>query len=69
MPASIVTDGASVMTGNKSGVAALLKKRVNKSLLNDHCLAHCLALSCTDTAKDKVYHYSSKLDEATVEIL
>ena len=50
--ASIVTDGASVMMGHKSGVAALLKERVNKSLINVHCLAHCLALSCTDTAKD-----------------
>ena len=50
--ASIVTDGASVMMGRKSGVAALLKERVNKSLINVHCLAHRLALSCTDTAKD-----------------
>ena len=50
--ASIVTDGASVMMGHKSGVAALLKERVNKSLINVHCLAHRLALSCTDTAKD-----------------
>lgn len=53
--ASIVTDGASVMTGHKSGVAALLKERVNKSLINGHCLAHRLALSCTDTAKDIKY--------------
>ena len=53
--ASIVTDGASVMTGHKSGVAALLKERVNKSLINVHCLAHRLALSCTDTAKDIKY--------------
>ena len=53
--ASIVTDGASVMTGHKSGAAALLKERVNKSLINVHCLAHRLALSCTDTAKDIKY--------------
>ena len=54
--ASIVTDGASVMTpGHKSGVAALLKERVNKSLINVHCLAHHLALSCTDTAKNIKY--------------
>ena len=53
--ASIVTDGASVMTGHKSGVAALLKERVNKSLINVHCLAHRLALSCTDIAKDIKY--------------
>ena len=50
--ASIVTDEARVMMGHKSGVAALLKGRVNKSLINVHCLAYCLALSCTDTAKD-----------------
>ena len=53
--ASIVTDGASVMTGHKPGVAALLKERVNKSLINVHCLAHRLALSCRDTAKDIKY--------------
>ena len=50
--ASMVTDGASVMMGHTSGVAAILKERVNKSLINVHCLAHRLALSCTDTAKD-----------------
>ena len=50
--ASIVTDEARVMMGHKSGVAALLKGRVNKSLINVHCLAYRLALSCTDTAKD-----------------
>lgn len=43
------------MTGHKSGVAALLKERVNKSLINGHCLAHRLALSITDTAKDIKY--------------
>ena len=53
--ASIFTDGASVMMGHKSGVAALLKDRVNKLLINVRYLAHHLALSCRDTAKDIKY--------------
>ena len=41
---SFVSDGASVMTGEHNGVAARLK-RVNKVLLNFHCICHRLALT------------------------
>ncbi|CAC5403308.1 unnamed protein product [Mytilus coruscus] len=45
---SLVTDGASVMVGKKSGVATRLKTD-NPSLLSIHCICHRLALSCTDS--------------------
>ena len=45
---SFPSDGASVITGEHSGVAARLKL-VNKVLLNFHCICHRLALTCADT--------------------
>ena len=46
------SDGASVMTGSKSGVSARLRQDQPK-LLNIHCMAHKLAL-CTSQASDSV---------------
>ena len=51
---SFVSDGASVMTGEHNGVAARLK-RVNKVLLNFHCICHRLALACADTGDSFKY--------------
>ena len=51
---SFVSDGASVMTGEHNGVAARLK-RVNKVLLNFHCICHRLALACADTGDSIKY--------------
>lgn len=45
---SIGTDGASVMTGKRNGVPALLRKE-NPGLINIHCICHKLALACADT--------------------
>ena len=46
------SDGASVMTGHKGGVRALMKKG-NPMLVNVHCLAHRLAL-CTRQAASNI---------------
>ncbi|KAI4800054.1 hypothetical protein KUCAC02_016591, partial [Chaenocephalus aceratus] len=43
------SDGASVMTGKRAGVGALLK-RVNPFLIQVHCVAHRAALAAVDAA-------------------
>ena len=48
------SDGASVMLGKKTGVAARLKQ-VNPVLLNVHCICHRLALACTDSKESLSY--------------
>ena len=53
----LATNGASVMTGKKNGVAALLRREC-KLLLNVHCICHCLALACGD-ANDHVQYIQS----------
>ena len=45
---SFASDGASVMTGSQNGVAAKLREQV-PTLINIHCICHCLALACNDT--------------------
>ena len=45
---SFASDGASVMTGSRKGVAAKLREQV-PNLINIHCICHCLALGCNDT--------------------
>ncbi|XP_067017873.1 E3 SUMO-protein ligase KIAA1586-like [Acropora muricata] len=51
---SVASDGAAVMTGERSRVAACLKK-VNSKVIAFHCLCHKLALPCTDTTSDIDY--------------
>ena len=51
---SFVSDGASVMTGEHNGVAARLR-RINKVMLNFHCICHRLALACADTGNSVKY--------------
>jgi len=51
---SVASDGAAVITGERSGVAARLKK-VNSKVITFHCLCHKLALACTDTTSDIDY--------------
>lgn len=48
----LATDGCSVMTGKKNGVAVQLRREC-KLMLNVHCICHRLALSCGD-ANDHV---------------
>lgn len=48
------SDGASVMVGKRSGVAARLRDK-NSVLLNVHCVCHRLALSCTDSNESISY--------------
>lgn len=48
----LATDGCSVMTGKKNGVAALIRREC-KLFLNVHCICHHLALACGD-ANDHV---------------
>ncbi|CAB4037742.1 zinc finger 862-like, partial [Paramuricea clavata] len=52
--ASFASDGASVMTGKKNGVAAKLRSD-NKPLINVHCIAHRLALACGDASNSVSY--------------
>lgn len=42
---SLVTDGAAVMTGRRSGLATLLKE-VSNQLIAIHCICHKLSLAC-----------------------
>ena len=53
----LATDGASVMTGKRNGVAAFLRREC-KLLLNVHCICHRLALACGD-ANDHVQYIQS----------
>ena len=47
---AFVSDGASVMTGREKGVAATFHKvEESSTMLNVHCVCHCLALGCSDT--------------------
>ena len=50
------SDGASVMTGHQSGVAARLSEHENcQTMLNVHCICHRLALACSDTGDELSY--------------
>lgn len=44
------SDGASTMIGSRNGVAAKLKEKV-PWLVNNHCVAHRLALACSQAAE------------------
>ena len=44
---SLASDGASVMTGSRNGMAAKLRETV-PTLINIHCICHRLALACND---------------------
>ena len=70
----MATDGASVMTGTRSGVTTRMKRR-NPFMLSTHCVAHRLALASGQAADNvpylkkyqqyintiyKYYHYSPK---------
>ncbi|XP_070549146.1 zinc finger protein 862-like [Ptychodera flava] len=52
---ALATDGATVMTGTKSGVATRFKKSVNPFMLSNHCLAHRLALASGNAADSVKY--------------
>ena len=54
------SDGALVMTGEKGGVAALLRDD-SPSLLNIHCIAHRLTL-CTSQAANSVQYLKEYQD-------
>lgn len=45
------SDGASNMTGSRSGLAALLRQRVNPEMANVHCMSHRLELAFRDAIK------------------
>lgn len=51
---SFGSDGASVMTGRKSGVAARLQ-RLNKNIISIHCIAHRLALAAGQASESIPY--------------
>ncbi|XP_052222662.1 zinc finger protein 862-like isoform X2 [Dreissena polymorpha] len=45
------TDGASNMTGSRTGLSTLMKQRINSELVNVHCLSHRLELAFRDAIK------------------
>ena len=50
------SDGASVMTGGNTGVAARLRQhQVLKCMLNIHCICHRLALACADSSDQLIF--------------
>ncbi|CAI5476524.1 unnamed protein product [Closterium sp. Yama58-4] len=65
----VSTDGASVMTGKKNGVVALLRKRC-PWLVAVHCVAHREALAAKDAAKSfKEFNVIDKMIRQTAELL
>ena len=54
-------DGASVMMGKISVVAARLKGRIGDHHVTTHCLAHDFELAVTDAIKEVPYH--TKFDD------
>ena len=61
---SLGSDGASVMVGARGGVAKLLKDHV-PFLFSHHCIVHCLALACGQSADEVAYLkcFKSVLDQ------
>lgn len=51
---SLVTDGAAVMTGRRSGLATLLKE-VSNQLIAIHCICHKLSLACVKSNDQTKY--------------
>ena len=51
---SFGSDGASVMTGRREGVATLLK-RINNNIISIHCVAHRLALATSQASQSITY--------------
>ena len=51
---SFSSDGASVMLGRSTGVAARIKER-NECLFITHCIAHRLALACNSAEKQVAF--------------
>ena len=51
---SPVSNGAKVMTGERTGVAARLKQ-INSKLINVHCVCHRLALACAGASDETKY--------------
>ena len=51
---SLVSDGAKVMTGQKTGVAARLKQ-LNSKLLNVQCICHRLSLAFAGASDETTY--------------
>ena len=49
---AFVSDGASVMVGQKGGVARKLPDNFTKTMIYIHCICHQLAPACGDTGND-----------------
>ena len=64
--AALVCDGASMMTGCKAGVGALLRTK-QPSLLTVHCMAHRLELALKDVSK-KVKLYDKTVNTLAMSI-
>ena len=62
---SLSSDGASVMTGKRNGVAILLREE-SKVMLNVHCICQRLALACGD-ANDQV-SYIKTVEKILVQL-
>ncbi len=65
---SFGSDGASVMTGRRTGVAARLKA-LNGNLISIHCVAHRLALAAGQASQSVPYLKRSQLVVAHVLVI
>ena len=63
---AFVSDGASVMTGVKGGVATKLREEFSKSMINIYCICHRLAQACADTGAD--YKFIRSFEENLIEL-
>ena len=63
---AFVSDGASVMTGSKGGVATKLKEDLCKTMINIHCICHRLALACADTGDE--FKFIRNFEENLIEL-
>jgi hypothetical protein len=53
---ALCSDGASVFTGRREGVAVLFRKQEQcKNMINIHCICHRLALACADAGDDLLF--------------
>ena len=60
---AFVSDGAAVMT---EGVASKLQNDFSSTMINMHCICHCLALLCADAGDD--YQFINSFETNLIEI-
>ena len=62
---AFVSDGASVMMGEKGGAAQKIRE-LSKTMINFHCICHSLALACNDTGDE--YKFIQNVEKYLIEL-